>query len=102
MGFLGAISFAGEIIRPYQAPPALSLGLWAAYIHTIRPPQQKPVTPRREVSPPFFSAHTSAASRSDITCVSGTFDTTVLMISWMFSIFDTSPCRAYISGATAR
>ena len=51
---------------------------------------------------PDFLAQATVASRSDITWESGTFETTLEMMSWMFSIFETSPCRAYISGATAR
>ena len=45
--------------RPYQATPALSVGLCAAYSHTMRPPQQNPVMPSFAVVGPCrdFSAH---------------------------------------------
>ena len=75
----------------------------AAYSQTIRPPQQKPVMPSFAVSPlPVFLAQATVASRSDITCASGTLETTLEMISWMSVIFETSPWRAYSSGATAK
>lgn len=38
-----------------------------------------------------FSAHATVESRSDITCESGTLETTLVMISCVFSILDTSP-----------
>ena len=45
--------------------PALSCGLWAAYSHTMRPPQQKPVTAARSARPlPDCSAQPSVASKS--------------------------------------
>ena len=37
-------------MRPYHATPAFRPGLCAAYIHTMRPPQQKPVMPSLDVS----------------------------------------------------
>ena len=55
-------------LRPYQATPAFRLGLWAEYSQTIRPPQQKPVTPSFSEFPlPDFFAQATAASRSDMT-----------------------------------
>ncbi len=47
-------------------------------------------------------AHATVASRSDITCASGTFETTSAKICFQSAIFDTSPWRAYSSGAIAR
>ena len=69
----------------------------------MRPPQQKPVIASLSVFPmPDFLAQATVASRSSITCLSGTLATTLVMISWMFVMPATSPCRAYSSGATAR
>ena len=62
--------------RPYHATAAFAAGLWASYSQTWRPPQQKPVMPRRPVSPPFALAQATLASRSPITCASGTLLTT--------------------------
>jgi len=78
---------------PYQATAALRSGLCAAYSHTIRPPQQKPVMASLPASPPLLAAQLAAASRSAITCESGTFATTG-RISSMLAILDTSPWRA--------
>ncbi|MNT34760.1 hypothetical protein D3C72_1707580 [compost metagenome] len=57
---------------PYQATPALTSGLCAAYIQVRRPPQQNPVTATRRGSPPLAAAHATLASRSAKTCSSGT------------------------------
>src|SRR5437870_6722251 len=75
IGFFGDIAFGWPTKRPYQATPALTFGLCAAYIQTMRPPQQKPVMPSLSVLPFDFFAQATAASRSDITCASGTFAT---------------------------
>ncbi len=54
----------------------------APYSQTIRPPQQKPVIPSRLTSAlPVPLAQATVASRSDMTCASGTLETT-LRISW--------------------
>src|SRR5262249_1412011 len=103
MGCFGCSGSAGRTSGPYQATPAFQFGLWAAYSQAIRPPQQNPVMPSLAVSAlPVDFAQATAASRSDMTCSSGTLETTLLMISWMSVILDTSPCRAYNSGATAK
>ena len=95
MGCFGCRSFAVPTMRPYQATPASTSLLWAAYNHTMRPPQQKPVMASLSVlPPPDFFAQATVASRSSITCLSGTFETTLLMISWMSVSFETSPWRA--------
>src|SRR5437879_8835851 len=84
MGFLGWRSLGCPSRRPYQATPAFSLGLCAAYSHTILPPQQNPVMPSLDVSPlPDFCAQATTASRSDITSASGTLETTFEIISLM-------------------
>jgi hypothetical protein len=70
---------------PYQATPAFTCGLCAAYIHVMRPPQQKPVIPSRAALPPLVAAHCVAASRSAITCASGT-RTTISPISVSMSL----------------
>ncbi len=93
MGFFGVISFGCPITRPYQATPAFTFGLWAAYSQVMRPPQQKPVTASLPASPPFFAAQAAAASRSDMTCASGTL-ATIGRIWSMSESFETSPWRA--------
>lgn len=75
----------------------------AAYSHVMRPPQQKPVIAARDTSAaPDALANARVASRSLITCASGTFDTTLLRISLKSVIFETPPWRTNSSGATAK
>src|SRR5713226_3777313 len=102
-GYLGCNSLDWPTIRPYQATPAFNCGLCAAYNQTMRPPQQNPVIPNLEASPlPDSFAQATAASMSDITWASGTFDTTVSIICFISEILETSPWRAYNSGAIAK
>jgi len=70
-------------VRPAPVPraPALSCDVCAAYNQTVRPPQQNPVAASRNVSPPSCAAHSTVASRSDITWESGTCETTFAYIS---------------------
>ncbi len=71
-----AVLVPGRISGPYQATPAFTAGLCASYIHTMRPPQQKPVMPSLAVSAlPSPLANSTAASRSPMTCASGTLFT---------------------------
>jgi hypothetical protein len=65
----------GPVRRPYQATPAFTAALCSANSQVMRPPQQKPVTPRREVSWPWPRAQATVASRSPMTWASGTLDT---------------------------
>ena len=75
-GWRGCSALALPTSRPYQATPARTCGLCAAYSQVMRPPQQKPVRPSRAVSPPLRSAQATVASRSRITWASGTFEIT--------------------------
>src|SRR3989304_6338422 len=94
IGYWGCSSVRLPVSRPYQATPALSWGLWAAYSQTILPPQQNPVMPSFGMFPlPPALAHATVAARSAITCASGTFDTTFAKISLISDIPDTSPWR---------
>src|SRR5437879_13179169 len=102
MGFLGWRSLGCPSRRPYQATPAFSRGLCAAYSHTILPPQQNPMMPSLDVSPfADFCAQATTASRSDITSASGTLETTFEIVSLMSGLLLTSPWRAQNSGAVA-
>ena len=76
IGFLGCSSRGGpHDSGPYQATPAFTAGLCASYIHTMRPPQQKPVMPSLAVSAlPSPLAKATVESRSPMTCSSGTLD----------------------------
>jgi hypothetical protein len=66
----------------------------------MRPPQQNPVIAIRLASPPFLAAHCADASRSDITCASGTcannladlLDLEVRGISWRAKRSTRPPC----------
>src|SRR5216684_382887 len=101
-GYLGCNSLVSPTRRPYQATPAFNCGLCAAYNQTMRPPQQNPVIPNLGASPlPDSFAQATAASMSDITCASGTFDT-IAKICCISEMLETSPWRAYNSGAMAR
>ena len=103
IGLRGCRSSAWPARRPYQATPALTLGLCAAYSQTMRPPQQNPVMPTEAASARPWDRHQpSVASRSLITCASGTWLTTSLMMRWMSAIPETSPWRTNSSGATAK
>ena len=68
---------------------SISLILAVVYSQLIK----KPVMPRRLVSPPSPSAQATVASRSAMTCASGTFATTVSTICEISVIADTSPWR---------
>jgi hypothetical protein len=86
---------ASRTSGPYQATPAFTTGLCASYIHTMRPPQQKPVMPSLAVSAlPSPLAKATVESRSPMTCASGTFETMSLISVWM-SVMDfvASPWR---------
>ncbi len=71
-GWVGVVAVALPTSRPYQATPAFTDGLCALYIQVMRPPQQNPVMPSLLVSAPSALAQATAASRSVITCASGT------------------------------
>ena len=102
IGFIGFSAVGAPISWPYQATPAFTPGLCAVYSQVMRPPQQKPVMPSLAVSPPLALAHATVASRSAITCASGTLPTTSLT-SLLISPYDcASPCRTKSSGAIAR
>jgi AhpD family alkylhydroperoxidase len=45
-----SLAEASPTSRPYQATPAFTAGLCAAYSQVMRPPQQKPVMPSRRVA----------------------------------------------------
>ena len=68
MGCLGCSSVALPTTLPYQATPALTLGLCAEYSQVIRPPQQKPVIANLSALPfADFTAQSTVASKSDKT-----------------------------------
>ena len=75
-------------------------GLEARVVRRVEPddpaaPAEAGDAELRAVSPlPGFLAQATVASRSDITWASGTLVTTLEMISWKFSSFETSPWRA--------
>ena len=61
----------------------------------MRPPQQNPVTASLRWSPLLdLAAQAAVASRSDMTCASGTLLTTSAKICFQSLIFETSPWRA--------
>src|SRR6478735_5912763 len=79
-GLVGDSGVASFESGPYHATPAFTAGLCASYIHTMRPPQQKPVMPSLAVSAlPSPLAKATVESRSPMTCASGTLETMSLI-----------------------
>src|SRR5437868_496133 len=94
IGFVGVASLGLPVIGPYHATAALSCGLCAAYINTVRPPRQKPVMASFAASVlPVVLAYAAAESKSDIISVSALLLTTG-MISAMLVTFVRSALRA--------
>src|SRR5260221_9611970 len=101
-GIVGVAALVLPPSGPYQATAARILGLWAAYIHTVRPPRQNPVMPSLSTSPlPLAFANAAAASKSDIISVSVLL-WMIGMISAKLVILVRSALRAYTSGVTAK
>src|SRR6187399_1213626 len=100
-GVFGIASLGLPPNVPYQATAALSFGLCAAYIHTVRPPRQNPVMPSLSTSPlPLALAKAAVASKSAIISVS-VLALTMGMMSAMLGILVRSAFLAYTSGVIA-